>query len=69
MPIATAAALLLGIVTLSAQSGIEQRVDAAVQKVMENVPGLSVAVWIDGKTVYAKGFGTTSCVRDQTTDR
>ena len=60
MTIVIAAALLLSIVTLSAQSGIEQRVDAAVQKVMENVPGLSVAVWIDSKTVYAKGLGTTS---------
>ena len=60
MRIAIAAVFLLSIVTPSAQSGIEQRVDGAVQKVREEVPGLSVAISIDGKTVYAKGFGTTS---------
>jgi CubicO group peptidase (beta-lactamase class C family) len=60
MRTALTAASLLITVTLSAQSGIEQRVEAAVQKVKEDVPGLSIAVSIDGKTVYAKGFGTTS---------
>jgi len=45
---------------LSAQPALEQRVDAAIEKIRTDVPGVSVAVVIDGKTVYAKGMGTTT---------
>ena len=54
------ALLLLGIAPVFAQSDLEQRVDAAVQRIRMEVPGLSVAVTIEGKTTYSKGFGTIS---------
>jgi CubicO group peptidase (beta-lactamase class C family) len=39
---------------------LEQRVDAAVVRVKDQIPGLSVAVVVDNRVAYAKGVGTIS---------
>lgn len=40
--------------------GLEPRVDAAVARVKDQIPGLSVAVVVDNRVAYAKGVGTIS---------
>jgi CubicO group peptidase (beta-lactamase class C family) len=50
----------LGTLALSAESGLEPRVDAAIARLKAQVPGISVAVVVDGRLVYAKGVGTIS---------
>ncbi len=60
MRMGLAIVFVLTTLVLSAQSGLEPRVDAAIARVKTQIPGLSVAVVVDGRVVYAKGFGTIS---------
>lgn len=60
MPPKLALVCLLGAMTWPAQTALEQRTDAAAGKLKAVVPGLSIAIVSDGKTIYAKGFGSAS---------
>jgi CubicO group peptidase (beta-lactamase class C family) len=53
-------ACVLSVLVLHTQPDLESRVDAAVDRLKPQIPGLSVAVVVDGRVVYAKGFGTIS---------
>jgi len=46
--------------SLLAQSGLQSRVEAAVQTVRAQIPGLAVAVVVDGRVAYAQGYGASS---------
>jgi CubicO group peptidase (beta-lactamase class C family) len=65
MRMGLAIVFVLTTLVLSSQSGLEPRVDAAIARVKEQIPGLSVAVVVDGRVVYAKGFGTISLTAPQ----
>jgi CubicO group peptidase (beta-lactamase class C family) len=54
------ATIVFAVCAVGAQPSLEQRIDAAIASIKAEVPGISVAIAIDGKTVYAKGVGTIS---------
>lgn len=51
-----------GTLLLSAgrQASLEVGVEAAIRRILPEVPGLSIAVSVDNRVVYARGFGTIS---------
>jgi len=55
-----ALAFTLSALGFSPEQSLEPRVDAAVARVKTQIPGLSVAVVVDGRVAYSKGFGTIS---------
>ena len=46
------------VTTLAAQSPLQQRAEAAVKRVSAQIPGLSLAVVVDGRIAFANGFGS-----------
>lgn len=52
--------ILLSTLALSSESGLERRIDAAAHRLEKEIPGFSIAVVIDGRAAYAKGFGAIS---------
>ena len=55
-----AAAASLAVSTLWLQPTAEQRIDAAIDGVKSQVPGLAMAVMNGGRVVSVKAVGTTS---------
>lgn len=62
--------LLLFAAVLNFAQIAEQRLDQLIQETLKtfDVPGISVGIVKDGKTVYAKGFGIRSMINNQPMD-